>query len=79
MAAQRVTLPWLEALVFLSDPDLQCDLQGAARNRVCLVDREPADGRPGRKGILAALINRQVAGRRPDRRGRDRHPGRPRR
>src|SRR3954452_5462320 len=62
MAAQRVPMPWLEALVFLSDPDIQCDLQGTARNRVCLVDREPADGRPGRKGILAALKNREAAG-----------------
>ena len=62
MAAQKVPLPWLDALVFLSDPDLQCDLQGAARNRVCLADREAADGRPARKGILAALVNREVAG-----------------
>src|SRR4051794_29792932 len=62
MAAQRVPLPWLEALVFLSEPELQCDLRGAARNRVCLADREPADGRPGRPGILAALLRREVAG-----------------
>ena len=62
MAAQRVPLPWLEPLVFLSDPEIQCDLQGAARNRVCLADREPADGRPGREGILAALVSRRVAG-----------------
>src|SRR3954464_3155545 len=34
-----VALPWLDALVFLSAPDVQCDLQGAARNRVCLADR----------------------------------------
>src|SRR5947208_1592851 len=50
MAAQKVPMPWLEALVFLSDPELRCDLQGAARNRVCLADREPADGQPGRQG-----------------------------
>ena len=62
MAAQKVPLPWLDALVFLSDPEIQCDLQGAARNRVCLADREAADGRPARKGILAALVNREVAG-----------------
>lgn len=62
MAAQRVPTPWLEALVFLSDPDLQCDLHGAARGRVCPADREPADGRPGRPGILAALIHREEAG-----------------
>jgi hypothetical protein len=34
MAAQKVPMPWLDALVFLSDPDLQCDLQGAARKVV---------------------------------------------
>src|SRR5947199_160868 len=62
MAAQKVPLPWLDALVFLSDPEIQCDLQGAARNRVCLADREVADGRPARPGILAALVNREVAG-----------------
>src|SRR3954453_17553763 len=62
MTAQRVPLPWLEALVFLSDSKIQCDLQGAGRNRVCPADRESADGRPGRKGILAALLNREVAG-----------------
>src|SRR3954447_23344910 len=62
MAAQKVPLPWLDALVFLSDPALQCDLQGLARNRVCLADREAAGDRPARAGILAALINREVAG-----------------
>src|SRR3954471_20174181 len=62
MAAQKVPLPWLDALVFLSDPAIQCDLQGAARNRVCLTDRETTDGRPARPGILAALVNREVAG-----------------
>ena len=62
MTAQKIPLPWLEALVFLSDPEIQCDLQGTARNRVALVDREPAEGRPGRPGIRAALINREVPG-----------------
>jgi hypothetical protein len=62
MTAQKGAMPWLEALVFLSDPDIQVDLPGAARNRVAVPDREPAEGRPGRKGILAALINREVAG-----------------
>src|SRR3954471_3221627 len=69
MAAQRVPMPWLEALVFLSDPEIRCDLQGTARNRVCLADREPADGQPGRPGILAALLRREVAGVEPT--GRD--------
>src|SRR3954447_4551356 len=61
-AFQRVPLPWLEPLVFLSDVELQCDLQGAARNRVCLVDREGTEDRPERNGIRAALINREAPG-----------------
>ena len=65
-------MPWLEALVFLSDPEIQVDLPGAARNRVAVPDREPAEGRAARKGILAALINREVAGRRAGLPGRDR-------
>jgi serine/threonine protein kinase len=61
-AAKRDRLPWLEALVFLSADDVQCDLTGAARNRVLLKDR-PADAHhPERKGILAALINREAPG-----------------
>ncbi len=62
MAAQRVPMPWLEPLVFLSDPDVQCDLVGAARGRVCLTDRAASQGRPARKGIVAALVNREVGG-----------------
>src|SRR3954470_15279189 len=62
MAAQKVTMPWLEALVFLSDPDIQVDLPGAARNRVAVPDRDSAEGRPARKGIIAALVNGEVAG-----------------
>lgn len=62
MTAQKVALPWLDALVFLSDAEIQCDLQGAARSRVCLVDRPAADGRPARPGILAALVNREAPG-----------------
>jgi len=61
-AAKRDRLPWLDALVFLSADDVQCDLTGAARNRVLLKER-PADAHhPERKGILAALINREGPG-----------------
>src|SRR3954454_12244273 len=48
MTGQKVTLPWLRPLVFLSDPDIPGPLQGAARSRVRLSDREAADGRPAR-------------------------------
>jgi serine/threonine protein kinase len=68
-AAKRDCLPWLDALVFLSADDVQCDLTGAARNRVLLKDR-PADAHhPERMGILAALINREAPGIDPN--GRD--------
>ncbi len=61
-AAKRDRLPWLDALIFLSADDLQCDLTGAARNRVLLKDRPADDHHPERKGILAALINREGPG-----------------
>ena len=61
-ALSKVRLPWLDALVFLSADNLQFDLTGPARNRVLLKDR-PADAHhPERKGILAALINRDGPG-----------------
>jgi serine/threonine protein kinase len=61
-ATARVRIPWLDALVFLSADDIQCDLTGPARNRVLLKDRPANDHRPERKGILAALINREGPG-----------------
>ena len=61
-ALAKVKAPWLDALVFLSADEVQCELTGAARNRVCLKDR-PAEGDlPERKGILAALLNRDCQG-----------------
>ena len=61
-ACRKGHVPWLDALVFLSDPDIQCALRGPARHRVCLTDREA--NHPGglRQGIRAALINREVPG-----------------
>jgi serine/threonine protein kinase len=61
-AAKRDRLPWLDALIFLSADEVQCDLTGAARNRVLLKDRPADDHHPERKGILAALINREAPG-----------------
>ena len=68
-ALSKVRLPWLDALVFLSDDDLECDLTGNARNRVLLKDRAKTETRPEQKGILAALINRDGPGIDPDPRG----------
>ena len=47
-------LPFLGPLVFLSDPDLDCRLTGAAANLVCQTDR-PSDVPRGVRGILATL------------------------
>jgi serine/threonine protein kinase len=68
-ALAKVRLPWLDALVFLSAEDLQCELTGNARNRVLLRDKPKTDHRPEQKGILAALINREGPGIDADLRG----------
>ena len=65
-ATAKVRLPWLDALVFLSADDIQCDLTGPARNRVCLKDRPQKGERSERKGIIAALMNRDCPGVDPD-------------
>ena len=65
-AVKKVRVPWLDALVFLSADNLQCDLSGPAANRVLLKDRPAAESRPERKGILAALMNREAPGVDPD-------------
>jgi serine/threonine protein kinase len=61
-AAAKVRLPWLDPLVFLSAEEMQCDLTGPARNRICLKDRPNKGDQPERQGILAALINRDCPG-----------------
>lgn len=68
-ALAKVRLPWLDALVFLSHEDVQCELTGNARNRVLLRDRPKTEHRPEQKGILAALINRDGPGIDADLRG----------
>ena len=55
-------LPFLEALVFCSAPDLRCELQGTARYRVCLRDRDKDGDQPARPGIMAALKRRECPG-----------------
>jgi serine/threonine protein kinase len=62
-------LPFIEALVFCSAPDLRCELQGTARYRVCLRDREKASDRPARPGIIAAIKRRECPGLDPNPRG----------
>jgi serine/threonine protein kinase len=65
-ACRAIRVPFLEPLIFLSVPELQCDLAGAARNRVCLTDRHPDDPLGPRDGILAALLSRKVGGVEPN-------------
>lgn len=65
-AVSKIRVPWLDALVFLSADNLQCDLTGPARNRICLKDRPADEHHPERKGILAALVNRDGQGIDPD-------------
>jgi hypothetical protein len=55
-------LPFIEALVFCSAPELRCDLQGPARYRVCLRDREKAEESAARSGIIAAVTCRDCQG-----------------
>ena len=62
-------LPFLEALVFCSAPDLRCALQGTARYRVCLRDRPPEGEQPPWPGIMAALKRREYPGLEPHPKG----------
>ena len=59
-ATKKIKVPWIDAVVFLSADNVQCELTGAGRNRVLLKDQ------PDRKGILAALMNREGPGIDPD-------------
>jgi serine/threonine protein kinase len=61
----RTRCPFIEALVFLSDPEIRCELDEPARTRVCLTDREAGPGGEGRAGILAALLERRARGLEP--------------
>ena len=55
-------VPFIEALVFCSAPDLVCELAGNGRLRVCLRDRTAEGDTPARPGILAAAIRRECPG-----------------
>ncbi|HBE68937.1 MAG TPA: BREX system serine/threonine kinase PglW [Planctomycetaceae bacterium] len=65
-STKKIRVPWLDAVVFLSADDLQCDLQGPARNRVFLKDRKASETQKERKGILAAVLRREGQGIDPD-------------
>ena len=61
-SSRRIRMPFLEALVFCSDPDLDCKLYGYAKHRVCLRDRKAIGDRPARPGIIAAIEQRKCGG-----------------
>lgn len=61
-AKNKGKTPFIEALVFCSDPDLKCELQGNARSRVCLRDVDARGSQPGRNGIMAAIKRRECPG-----------------
>ena len=54
--------PFVEALVFCSAMDLRNELQGNARFRVCLRDRDAVGEAPARPGIMAAITRRECPG-----------------
>lgn len=57
-AAGGVKLPFMEALVFLSHPDLDFRLEGAPAQRICVRDGVEANGEEA--GILRALTTGQI-------------------
>ena len=61
-AARRIRVPYLEPLIFSSHPESQNQLQGVARNRLCLRDKPATAEKPERRGIIAALLNRDFEG-----------------
>jgi serine/threonine protein kinase/predicted XRE-type DNA-binding protein len=55
-------LPFVEALVFCSALDLNLELQGNARFRLCLRDRDAEGDKLARLGIMAAIKRRECLG-----------------
>ena len=51
------SLPWVEALVFLSAPSIQCDMRDTAAYRVCLRDRDASPGQPFRATVDSMYVN----------------------
>ena len=69
VSKKKGRLPYLETLVFCSDPNLGCDLQDTARFHICLRDREREGDRPAHPGIMAAIQRRDCPGLDPRPRG----------
>lgn len=73
-AARKIRLPFIEPLVFCSATQLQCELQGTARYRVCLRDRDATADRPARPGVMAAIERRECEGLDPQPKGHGDRP-----
>ncbi len=54
-ATRSLRLPYLAPLVFLSHPDVRCELAGSARQGVWLRDRPAVGAAPARPGIRSVL------------------------
>ncbi len=56
------SVPFIEPLVFLSAPEVVCELRDTAAYGVSLRDRDASPGQPERPGILAAVRRRDCPG-----------------
>src|SRR5262245_35807136 len=54
-ACNKIRVPFVEPLVFLSAPNINCMLDPAARHGTYVRDTDPQGDRPGRAGIVTAL------------------------
>ncbi|MCM1984645.1 BREX system serine/threonine kinase PglW [Lyngbya confervoides] len=67
LASQRAykggkSVPYIDALVFLSAEKLQLQLSAESRYRLCLRDRPPSEDQSERSGIMAAILSRDCLG-----------------
>jgi serine/threonine protein kinase len=56
-ACQKIRVPFIEPLVFLSAPHINCQLDDNARQRIHVRDLPASNDRPARAGIIAALTH----------------------
>lgn len=59
------SVPFVEPLVFLADPNIRCELRDTAAYGVCLRDADATADRPERPGIMAAVKRRECPGLKP--------------
>lgn len=59
------SLPFVEPLVFLADPNVRCELRDTAAYGVCLRDADATAGQPERPGVVAAVKRRECPGLKP--------------